>query len=170
MPNLPPVKRAEQARKIRTDAAAEEFHIVHHHPTNGDEERYPDKWGNYSKGLVHDARGDVDLESYRSMLHALETGDPADFEKIQLGGDVPLVNPQSGLAYDLQGADCRSLRMPPAPALASPQRAAEAVEDYWMALLRDVPFTQYASHPLAQAAIEDLNKLSDFRGPKENGK
>jgi hypothetical protein len=44
------------------------------------------------------------------------------------------------------------------------------VEDYWMALLRDVPFIAYEANTLAQAAVADLNKLTDFRGPKEGGK
>ena len=44
------------------------------------------------------------------------------------------------------------------------------VEDYWMALARDIPFSQYGNEPITAAAIADLNKLSDFRGPKVNGK
>ena len=40
------------------------------------------------------------------------------------------------------------------------------VEDYWMALARDIPFTQYGNEPLTAAAIADLNRMSDFRGPK----
>ncbi len=169
MPNLDPTARADQAEKIRIDAAQSEKR-VQAQTSNGDESRYPGKWGSYSKGLVHDAKGDVDPASYASMLFALSTGMPADFEKITLGGDVPLVDPQSGLAYTLEGRDPQSLALPPAPELASAWRAGEAVEDYWMALLRDVPFNGYETNALAQAAIADLNKLSDFRGPKEGGK
>lgn len=44
------------------------------------------------------------------------------------------------------------------------------VELYWMALLRDIHFETYATHPLAQAAAIDLSALSDFRGPKMSGK
>jgi hypothetical protein len=39
-----------------------------------------------------------------------------------------------------------------------------------MALARDIPFSQYGSEAITTAAIADLNKLSDFRGPKVNGK
>jgi hypothetical protein len=169
MPNLDPTARADEAEKIRVDAAQAEKHIQAQN-SNGDETRYPAKWGNYSKGLAHDAKGDVVPASYASMLFALSTGIPSDFEKIQLGGDVPLVDPQAGLAYTLEGGDPDSFALPPAPELASAWRAGEAVEDYWMALLRDVPFSQYDTQPLAQAAIADLNKLSDFRGPKQGGK
>ncbi len=38
-----------------------------------------------------------------------------------------------------------------------------------MALLRDVPFGQYATHPLAGAAASELSRLSDFRGPRIAG-
>lgn len=170
MPRNDAIGRANKAERIRIDAAIAERHPVEHRSTNGDEALYAGKWGNYSKGLRHDARGDVLLGSYNSLIAALDSQLPADFENIELGGNVPLVDPQCGLAYELQGADCQALSMPAAPALASAERAGEAVEDYWMALLRDVPFTQYSAHPLVAAAIADLNKLSDFRGPKQAGK
>ena len=59
--------------------------------------------------------------------------------------------------------------MPPPPALASAERAAEAVELYWQALLRDVPLSKLQNNtdnPKVLAAVEDLNKLSAFRGTK----
>jgi membrane-associated phospholipid phosphatase len=40
------------------------------------------------------------------------------------------------------------------------------VENYWMALLRDVHFSDYTSDPTAAAAAADLAKLSDFPGRK----
>jgi hypothetical protein len=169
MATLSPQTRANEAEKIRIDAAQAEKRVVPHHD-NGDETLYPGRWGNYSKGLAHDAKGDVVPSSYDSMLHALKTGVPTDFEMIALGGDVPLVDPQAGLAYVLEGRDPQALTLEPAPPLASAWRAGEAVEDYWMALLRDVPFSQYDTDPLALAAIDELNTLSDFRGPKVAGK
>src|SRR5262249_48117177 len=59
--------------------------------------------------------------------------------------------------------------LPPAPAFASAEQAGEMVELYWMALTRDVPFSEYDTHPLTQAAAVDLSRLSDFRGPKVGG-
>jgi hypothetical protein len=44
------------------------------------------------------------------------------------------------------------------------------VELYWMALARDINFSDYGSHPLIAQAAQDLSKLSDFRGPKEQGR
>jgi hypothetical protein len=83
---------------------------------------------------------------------------------------VPLVDPQAGLAFDLEGQDGHGLVQEPPPALASAEEAGEAVELYWAALLRDVPFSQYPAHPLVAQAVADLNNLSDFRGPKIGGK
>ena len=163
-------ERADESLEIRRDAARREREVsIPHHPNNGDEDLYPNRIGNYSKGLPHDGLGEVDPDAYQGFLHALKTGKPSDFERIDLGGNVLLVDPQSGLGYDLEGTDSYQLFMPPAPAVASAERAGEMVEDYWMALLRDIPFSQYATHPLAAAAIDDLNKLADFKGPKQNG-
>ncbi len=59
--------------------------------------------------------------------------------------------------------------MRPAPAFASAEEAGEMVELYWMSLLRDVSFADYATDPTALAAVADLSALSDFRGPKQGG-
>jgi hypothetical protein len=78
-------------------------------------------------------------------------------------------NPQSGIAYDLEGLDSHQFTQPPAPRFHSAWEAGEIVENYWMALLRDVPYTDYATHPLALAACADLSSMLDFRGPKVGG-
>jgi hypothetical protein len=137
---------------------------------NGDEDRYRDRIGNYSKGLPHNATGEVDPAAYQSLLTALSTANPQDFERIVMGGTVKLVNPQAGLAFDMEGLDSHQFGMGTPPAMASAERAGEAVEAYWMALLRDVHFADYETGPLAQAACAEMSRLSDFRGPKEGGK
>lgn len=164
-------QRRSQAFLIRFDAALRERLLpAPEHPNNGDECLYPNKIGNFSKGLPHHDTGEVDLEAYEAFIHAVTTGDPADFEKIPLGGDRKLVNPQAGLAFDLEGPDSHELSIPAAPAFASAEEAGEIVENYWMALTRDVNFSNYASDPRTKAAAEDLSKLSDFRGPKTGSK
>ena len=163
--------RRQRALELRKAAAMEEFRLpVPEHRNNGDEDLYPNKIGSYSKGLPHSPLGEVDPDAYQSLLHALQTGDPSDFEEIIIGGDVRLVDPQAGLAFDMEGTDSHQMSLGPPPALASSERAGEAVEGYWMALLRDVNFTQYASNRLALEASEELSRMSDFRGPKENGR
>jgi hypothetical protein len=37
--------------------------------------------------------------------------------------------------------------------------AAEMAELYWLALMRDVAFREYAGHPLSTAAIADLRAI-----------
>lgn len=142
------------------------------HPNNGDEERYAKKIANYSKGLPHNNLGEVDLMAYQKLVDALTTGKPEDFEDIPMGTPDPrkLVDPQSGLCFDLAGADSHHLAMPKPPEFSSAEQAGEMVENYWMALCRDVSFTEYSTNALTIAAAKDLSKLSDFHGPKIAGK
>ncbi|MBD2534436.1 vanadium-dependent haloperoxidase [Nostoc flagelliforme FACHB-838] len=164
----------DKAYRVRLEAAALERNIpIPAHPTNGDEERYPNKIGSDSRGLPHNERGEVKLEAYNSLTKALTTQNPNDFENIILGGTRKLVNPQGPLAISLEGINAAQIAVPPPPALASAGRAAEAVELYWQALLRDVPLSKFQNNtdnPKVLAAVEDLNRLSVFRGPKQNGR
>jgi hypothetical protein len=50
------------------------------------------------------------------------------------------------------------LDAPPPPAWESPAFATEAIEAYWMALLRDVPFSAYSEHPMVARAVADLTR------------
>src|SRR5262249_49612247 len=72
---------------------------------NGEEDQFPDRRWNYSKGLQHDGLGHVDPASYDALLHAVTTGAPADFDAIPLAGVRKLVSPQAGLGFDLEGPD-----------------------------------------------------------------
>ena len=160
-------KRALTSYNNRRKAALAELEVpVPTEVTNGDENRYPNHIGNYSKGLVHNYIGEVDNASYSSLLEAVKSGAPALFDQIQLGGNTPLVDPQAGLAFDLEGTDSHQLAIGTPPSVASQQIADAAVENYWMALLRDVNFTQYGNEPISQAAIAELNSLSGFTGPR----
>jgi hypothetical protein len=168
---LPGSDRLDAAYQRRT-MAAERMYAAGHlpHLSNDDEDLYPNRIGNFTKGLPHDpGTGEVDAVAYAGLLAALASGDPGDFESIQLGGARKLVNPQSGLAFDSEGNDPHGFVQPPAPALASAQAAGEMVELYWMALLRDVSFADYASDPLVAQAASELSQLADFRGPKAGG-
>jgi hypothetical protein len=78
------------------------------------------------------------VNSYKALLRALATGRKQDFEAIPIGLGAKLTNPQSGLAFDLEGPDSHSISLRPAPALSSPEAAGELVELYWMALARDI--------------------------------
>lgn len=166
-----PASRRERSYRLRQKAALAERDIpTPRHIPNGDEKLYPNFIGNYSQGLPHNSIGEVLPAAYQALLTACDTGKPGDFANIPLGGNAKFVDPQGGLAYDLEGTDSGQLTVPPAPKLASAQRAGEMVEDYWMALARDVPFSQYGAEPITAAAIVELNTLSHFEGPKVSGK
>jgi hypothetical protein len=148
---------------------------------NGDERRYEQEhyYASFSKGLVHDGYGEVVVDSYRSLLTALEDTRSITFDGIQLGCQPPaekaapkplarvevkpdelkeqrgqrispeniaannqvlLTDPQSGLAYNLQGIDSHQLAIPPCYSFRSKGQIGEIAENYWMALARDVAF------------------------------
>jgi hypothetical protein len=171
--NLTPInvrERRNRAFVIRRDAAI--FHRdLPDTPSisNGDEELYPNRIASYSKGLPHNDTGEVDLNAYNAFLQALNSGLESDFEAIPLGGTAKLANPQAAYCFSMEGADAAALAIPTPPAFSSAQMAAEIAEDYWSALTRDVPFSQYASDPTIAQAAADLSKFSDYRGPKVNG-
>ncbi len=164
-------RRAIRCYNLRVDAARRHLESSSNllHIGNGDEGAYPNKIANFTKGLPHDSNGEVNPSAYASLMSALR-GTSADFEQIPMGGNRRLTNPQSGLAFDMEGKDSQGFHIPPAPAFASREIAAEIAENYWMALLRDVPFQDYADSPIAQAAAADLNIFgSDFKGAKNSG-
>lgn len=169
----PGTARADAAQQVRVDAAAFERGIpLPSHPDNGDEARYPSRFGNYSKGLPHDSLGDVDTAEYDKLLTAVASGNPADFEAITLGGARTFVNPQAAYAYQLEGADSHALALAPAPTFSGCEAAAEMNELYWMSLARDIAFQDYTAATPPQVitdAIQGLNQLKDFRGPKVSG-
>jgi len=167
-------KLREKAYQIRITAAKDNREVpIPPHPTNGDEELYPNKIATDTRGLQHNQQGEVQLESYNSLIKALSSHNHEDFEKIILGGSRKLVNPEGPLAISLEGCNSVQVASPPPATLASQEQAAEAVELYWQALLRDIPFHKLqndTNEPLVLAAVEELNKLSGFTGPKENGR
>ena len=180
-------ERRAKGFMIRKDAAENAFgRPFPPHPNNGEENDYRNSDGqlsyiaNFTKGLPHNKIGEVDPEAYRSLLRALESGDPREFENIMVAFPGPdpmafrLVNPQAGLAFDLEGPDPFGLFQPPAPRIDSVEGAVEMAELYWMALVRDINFTDFDGNDnnnnrLISRAAEDLSKYSAFRGPRENG-
>jgi hypothetical protein len=133
---------------------------------NGDEARFADKSGTYTKGLLQAGIGLVDLVAYESFKKALASGAPADFEKIVLGGPRTQNGPQGGLAFYLDCLDSSQYTAPPAPALASEAYAAELVELYWASLLRDVAFTEYHANAVAKQAAAELSAMPEYAGPR----
>ena len=162
--------RAQQSFSVRLEAATSEKLVpIPQQTPNQDEQLYSNFIGNYSKGLPHNSIGEVNPSAYHAYLNAVNSGTWNAFEQIPLGGNTPLVNPLSGIAFDLEGTDSHQLAIPASPPMASQARADEMVELYWQALLRDVNFTDYATNALAQAAAAELSSLSGFAGPRIGG-
>jgi len=133
---------------------------------NGDEELYPGGIASFSKGLPHNPLGEVDPQAFKALVSAVESGRPLDLEAVPLGGVLKMVNPQAALAFGLEAPDAAQVPLIPPPPFASARQAAEACELYWQAITRDVPFSEYDTHPLIHQAAEDLSRLSAFDGPK----
>ena len=135
-------------------------------PDNGDAERFTDFSGSWSKCLPHTSLGIVNSASWLSLVNALQSGRFSDFQNIRVGnpggpGFTGTLNgPMGSLAFDLEGLDAFATVIPTAPSVTSAQTAAELVEHYWGALLRDVQFEDYPSNPLAAQACADLNSMS----------
>jgi hypothetical protein len=160
--------RTANSYAFRVAAAAAERIDAGVQPDNGDTRRFSDFSAIYSKALLHDALGVPNRAAVQSLIHAMAAGSFSDFENILVGtpGGGPNSKengPQGGLAFDLEGLDSHATVIPPAPSVASAQSAAEAVEHYWAALLRDVPFAEYANHPVVEHAVSDMNRLSFLR-------
>lgn len=140
------------------------------HESNGDEERYADKRNSYTKCLPHDQLGNVQPDAWDSLMRAAISGRSEDYENIAMGGQLKLKNPQATHSYAMEGLDSYQFRLKPAPKFDSAELAGEMVELYWHALARDVPFAEYETNRTIHDAAEDLSRLSDFRGPKVNGR
>jgi len=163
-------------------------------PTNGDEDKYKNDryYANYTKGLPHNDLGEVDPKAYGELLAALASGRPAEFDAITLGCtqkqaakstaqriypalekisgagmQARLVNPQAGLAFEVEGIDSHLLEIPAPYAFSSEGEIGEIAENYWLALVRDVPFTAYNDDEITGAAASDLSTYKQFDGPKD---
>lgn len=166
-----PQQRADDLTNLRQDlgeAAADALVASEPHPTNGDEETYAGSHfeGNFSKTFPLDPNGLVDPDDYRELIAACAAGTQAAFDAIPAGGPGMLLGPLSPLVLQIEGADSPTggqAFVP--PSINSAGGAAEMVELYWEAFLRDVPFIEYGSNNLVAQAVADMNRLSAFAGP-----
>ena len=161
--------RRNQAYKKRLAAAAQDRKAkTPPHPNNGDETLFPNGIANFTKGFAHPQPCIVDPTIYAQYLAAIHSGKRADFDALVTGG-VPLVDPQAGLAFDLETCDPSQNQMPTFPTLTSKDLASQMVETYWLALTRDVPFSQWGTDSTVATACTELSGLSAFTGPRING-
>ncbi|HEU4455685.1 MAG TPA: vanadium-dependent haloperoxidase [Longimicrobium sp.] len=188
-----PEERADLSRAARLQATNESYQ-PRSHPCNCDEINFqashPGRFpASYTKGLPHNALGEVLTAPYCELLNAIATANPNLFEGVDLGccpdcmptipsgvppalecrvRRRPLENPQAAYAFDLEGFDSHALCLPPAPRFSSAEEISEIAELYWMALARDVAFTQYAASPLITQARTDLAGYACIFAPTAN--
>lgn len=123
--------------------------------------------GSFHKSLPHNDFGEVDATAFADFKAALN--DWMAMDTIAFGGQTKagtakLTNPAAGLARDRLIEPPSSYSIPPAPHVLSNATAAEMVELYWMALLRDVPLDELATHPDAVVAANDINAALQQQG------
>ncbi len=168
---LTPIERATEAFNLRLSEAQRNLdEPLPAHLSNNDE-TLEGRINSYTKGLPHDADGIVNDTAYGTLIHALTTGKPADFDAIMMSpqNQLGLRNPQAAYSYFMEGKDAHSFSMPAAPAFGSAWQASDAIEVMWQAITRDVPFSDYSTNALIAAAVTDMNNMSDFRGAPVDG-
>jgi len=83
-----------------------------------------------------------------SLLRAVNTGEPQAFNQILMGGNTLLVDPQCGLAFDLEGTDSHALAIGTPPSVASREIADAAWKITGWRYAATWNFTQYGNEPL----------------------
>lgn len=158
---------AKQVRNIASQMAYDRQHPIHQ--SNGDEQRYA--MANYAmsftKGLEHNSQHGLiqnpdDFKAFRSAIDngyvdAFTTSVPSASSK-----ERQWEAPTAGLVYDLQGPDSQAVTMLPAPALGSTELAYEMAEVYELALLRDVPFTEFNDSSGNASLTATIDRLNDI--------
>ncbi len=117
---------------------------------NGDENTVPGYASQFSKTFSHDANTGLltaqGQASYQQLVKAMNSGLQCDFNAIvRYPSSFKLVNPQSGLAFCMEGCDSSLFSIEEFPQLSSAELAAYMIEIYLMQLCRDVQFNQYGT-------------------------
>jgi hypothetical protein len=173
--------RVQQALTLRVNNAGIDATLpIPPHTTNGDEQRYTDHSGSYSKPLLQDGICLVNQNAWASFKKALNSGLNSDFEAIILGGTRTLNGPQASYAFDLEAADASQFGnapalgdpngppiVPPFDQVTSAAYGTQLIEMYWASLLRDVAFTDFDSNSTAIAAAAELTNQPTYRGPRD---
>ncbi|MGL5830000.1 MAG: vanadium-dependent haloperoxidase, partial [Angustibacter sp.] len=125
----------------------------------------------FSKGLPKDAWGQPLPGPQQALAAGLAARDAAGLAAIPFTGVAgnALVNPAASfnlpITRDRRSAD---FALVPPPQVRGAVTAAELVELYWAALLRDIPWVDFDTSPLVAAACAELTSLKSFHGPRES--
>ncbi len=112
----------------------------------------------FAKTLRHDATGAVPAAALDAFEAATVSGRVADWERLPVDNEIRLVNPLAAYVWDKEPVAAAVVKLPPFPELGSERLAEEALELYWMALLRDVPLWDYDRSSLVRDAVAELRK------------
>jgi hypothetical protein len=134
--------------------------------------------GNFHKTLPHNEFGEVDPAAYHIFRQACldaEGGTGRSFAHVPDGSAsfaawhnstaitnkivAKFTSPMAGASREFHGPDPKTLEMSPAPSVLSASTAAEMVELYWMASLRDEPLNGFSASRKVLAAVADLNTV-----------
>jgi hypothetical protein len=142
LPNPPPVQRSNNDESIVTPDGARFI-------------------GNFHKTLPVNDYGEVDpgaYQDFRGALTAAAIAAPEQTDNIPTGAadSFQFVSPLSGRANERLLPHPTSLTMDPAPKVQRASTAAEMVELYWMAILRDLSFADFGQDPRVADAISDI--------------
>ncbi len=186
------IERVNEAYEVRK-GLAQELTVKRDdyvHPRNDDEstndagefvvgdETFERPVASFGKGLPKNEYGETPRAEYDALRAALnrygdlkprEFDDWGNFSDVTVAGERKLAQPEASLSFTTDGVDTHDTYSDPAPGFASEQTAAEMVELYWQALLRDVPFSEYETSDLARAAAAELNSLEGYDGPTDDG-
>lgn len=126
--------------------------------------------GSFHKTLKHNKYGEVDECDFNRLVDATEGLAPFSTVPRFADGTARLTNPQAGLARDRLTRDPSDYSMPPAPTVLSTSTAAEMVELYWMALLRDVSLIDLETFGMTSQAANEIGTwfskaVSDDKDP-----
>lgn len=121
----------------------------------------------FHKALPHNAEGLVNEKKYTTFVDGLlklnASGNPALLSSIKFpAGNRLWVNPLAGWAIDPELSDPCFHTMPAPPAVDTVDEAAEMIELYWMALLRDVPFADWGNNDEIAEAADYLSEVPFF--------
>lgn len=116
----------------------------------------------FQKGLVHANDGSCQSADVAALYTAARSPDLQAMEDLTLAAERRMKNPMGGASYSLWGSDPCLAVIPPPPALDSARAAEEAVELYWLALARDLPFTTWHGEEIIAAAAAELTQMETF--------
>ena len=134
----------------------------------------PNYLGCFTKGFQHLVSPSgafyVNGTNYQNFLNQIRNQNFNGISSSVLNVAPCLVDPFNLTDLELNGKYAGNYHLTPgALSITHTSSAAEMVELYEMALMRDVPFANWSSSPTAAAAASNLSTLgTSFLGPKEN--